>query len=171
MHNNLRSQTQIRLDEGFLGFESTPTAGNERRRVGVGLIDESLRLNTITNRSEKGDFSMNVARNFAINPGGNPLLFVIKKNVSILRNLVTQWVAFAAAGSAEDGRPVVRDVPVLVIDDEADYGSVDTREGAVESLTATVDNVNTIVREMRETRGSVWKIAARSAGWWRAEGA
>ena len=38
LHNNLRSQTQIRLDEGFLGF-ATISDGDELPAVGVGLID------------------------------------------------------------------------------------------------------------------------------------
>src|SRR5256885_12256402 len=52
VHNSLRSQTQIRMDEGFLGFMSeTPGVGqNTFKRVGVGLIDSSIVANTGTNR-------------------------------------------------------------------------------------------------------------------------
>lgn len=39
MHNNLRSQTQIRLDEGFLGF-TTSVIQDEMHIVGVGEIDK-----------------------------------------------------------------------------------------------------------------------------------
>ena len=35
-----------------------------------------------------------VANNLGINPGGRPLLFVIKKNVSVLRNLQS-WLMVA----------------------------------------------------------------------------
>jgi len=133
IHNNLRSQTQMRLDEGFLGYESMPPREAQRRGlrpIGVGPLDPELRTDTITNRSERGDFSRAVARNFSINPGGRPLLFVVKKNARVLQNLL-DWVEWASNGRDPDtGRRVVRDVPLLVIDDEADHASVDTNEQA-----------------------------------------
>ena len=129
-HKSLRSQTQIRLDEGFLGYESVAAVATSQgvKAIGVGRIAPGLRPNTITNRNDDGDFKRTVAERFQINPGGAPLLFVIKKNVSVLRNLL-EWVEWAA-GAPVNGRSVVRDVPLLVIDDEADNASVDTREQA-----------------------------------------
>jgi len=131
LHKNLRSQTQMRLDEGFLGYETMPPREAQRRPlnpVGVGLVDQTLRPNYVTNRSDNGDFSRAVANNMGINPGGPPLLFVVKKNSRVLRNLL-DWVNWAANGrDPETGRPLVRGVPLLVIDDEADHASVDTRE-------------------------------------------
>jgi hypothetical protein len=129
IHNSLRSQTQIRLDEGFLGFMSEPVAGGHQafRPAGVGRIDPSIPANTATNRTEHGDFNRIIANQFGIHPGGLPLLFVTKKNVSVLRNL-NNWIS--SCTNAEDpitGRRFVRDVPVLVIDDEADLASIDTR--------------------------------------------
>ena len=41
IHNNLRSQTQTRIDEGFLGFDTQNTRAynmNQTIRIGVGLI-------------------------------------------------------------------------------------------------------------------------------------
>ena len=123
MHNSLRSQTQIRLDEGFLGFMSEPRTGSGQqtfKTTGVGLIDGSIRANTGTNRTEQGDFSSPVANQFGIHPGGLPLVFVIKKNVKVLENLLA-WLRACADGVDEKtNRRFVRRVPVLVIDDEAD---------------------------------------------------
>jgi hypothetical protein len=124
-HNSLRSQTQIRLEEGFLGYDWGASAGGPDatvQRVGVGLQDFTFRADTITNRSDNGDFRRQVANNFAISPGGRPLLFVVKKNSSVLRNLLT-WVRGAATAG---GDTLVKGIPLLVIDDEADQGSVDT---------------------------------------------
>ncbi len=131
IHNSLRWQTQRRLDKGFLGYDSSQSrsVNSIRSAIGVGCIDPSCpRPNTITNSTEKGDFNRAIAKKFNISPGITPLLFVIKKNASVLKNLL-EWVEWATPHRDEEtGRPVIRDVPLLVIDDEADYGSVDTRE-------------------------------------------
>jgi hypothetical protein len=129
IHNSLRSQTQIRLDEGLLGYDSVRNLPqNAREPVGVGKIHPGAKIDTITTRLEDGDFKLSVARQFNINPGGNPLLFVIKKNGGVLKNLL-EWVEWAAGDSkTEDNRPLVRDVPLLVIDDESDHASIDTRK-------------------------------------------
>jgi hypothetical protein len=127
LHDNLRSQTQSRLDEGFLGSDSQSRQAQQAERyVGVGRINQSLRANTITTSSQKGDFNRAVANQFAITPGTDPLLFVIKKNVSVLRNLLT-WVEWNGQLDPASGRKVVRQVPLLLIDDEADHASVNTR--------------------------------------------
>lgn len=130
VHNSLRSQTQIRLDEGFLGFMSeTPGEGqNTFKRVGVGLIDSSIVANTGTNRTQLGDFNERVAKQFGIHPGGLPLVFVVKKNVSVLNNLINWIGSCADALDHSTGRKYVRNVPALIIDDEADLASVDTRQ-------------------------------------------
>jgi hypothetical protein len=131
-HDSLRSQTQLRLDEGFLGYESSQMFRAEGMKlVGVGKLDPGCPPpDTITNRSENGDFNRSTADRFKIQPGGKPLLFVVKKNASVLKNLV-RWVDFYATPGA-GGRKMVRGVPLLVIDDEADYASVDTGVGNID---------------------------------------
>jgi hypothetical protein len=127
-HNSLRTQTQMRLEEGFLGHDRGAGLAGPQKPIGVGLIDPRPRADSITNRLS--DFKRQVALNFAINPGDRPLLFVVKKNASVLRNLLG-WVDWAANAKDSKGRRYVRDVPLLVIDDEADQGSIDTRRGAI----------------------------------------
>jgi len=135
IHKSLRSQTQIRLDEGFLGYESKDDAIEgataSRKFIGVGLIDPSISANTITTRADDGDFKVSVRRNFHIGPESLrvPLLFVVKKNARVLQNL-NSWVERSAQKKITVGgveRSVVADVPLLVIDDEADHASIDTR--------------------------------------------
>jgi len=130
MHNNLRSQTQMRLDEGFLGYDSIrnlPTGGAVPL-IGVGEINPGVqRPDTITTRLENGDFKREVANHFNISPGGYPLLFVVKKNGSVLRNLL-EWVEWAANSTDQDGRRIVSGTPLLLIDDECDLASIDTRD-------------------------------------------
>ena len=129
-HNNLRTQTQIRLEEAFIGYDITASNDeNARVPIGVGTIssDPSLRVDTITNRSEKGDFNRSVANNFGMNPGGRPLVFVIKKNASVLKNLV-KYLESVHSDKDKDGNYFISDIPLLLIDDEADQGSVDTKK-------------------------------------------
>ena len=130
LHNNLRSQTQMRLDEGFLGFETKPVA-EEMQIVGVGEIngDPGIRPNFATNRTNGGDFTTSVARNLGISPEQRPWLFVVKKNKTVLDRLL-KWIRNHVADlhDQESGRRIVTNLPLLVIDDEADHASVDTGE-------------------------------------------
>ena len=128
MHNSLRSQTQIRIDEGVLGFDSIfHTASASGNRIGVGNFGTIPPVDTVTTREDSGDFSRKLAKNLHINPGGHPLLFVVKKFGSVLKNLI-EWVSWAAGLRAiGNERRSIQGIPLLVIDDEADHGSVDTR--------------------------------------------
>jgi hypothetical protein len=142
LHNNLRSQTQLRLEEGFLGYQ-TDTRQDLPKPIGVGLIDSdsSIAPNCATTRADSGDFSKVVARRLAIAPEARPWLFVVKKNKTVLSDLL-RWIQTRVAdlpvdlgdGEAGDPRdlPLVRkrvtQLPLLIIDDEADNGSVDTKE-------------------------------------------
>lgn len=131
MHNNLRSQTQVRLDEGFLGWESGAEEG--RPTVGVGKNRKFLPADTITTRQDNGDFKKSKAESFRVSIGKVPLLFVVKKNVSVLNNMV-KWVrSLPTEVDPETGRVYVPDIPILVIDDEADHASVDTKKGPVDA--------------------------------------
>ncbi|HEY9010157.1 MAG TPA: endonuclease, partial [Devosia sp.] len=128
-HNNLRSQTQIRLEESFLGYETSGLDREPSRLIGVGQIDSDLELapNCMTTRAEHGDFNTKVATHFSASPEKRPWLFVVKKDPTVLRQLLN-WIRkkVADATDPEDGRPVVSTLPLLVIDDEADNASVDT---------------------------------------------
>ena len=131
LHNNLRAQTQLRLDEAFLGFKTSAIDGDYLAPIGVGEIDsdQAIRPNYATNRTEKGDFSTRIAHNLGITPEQRPWLFVVKKNKTVLERLLG-WIRNHAADTydKETGRPIVTNLPLLLIDDEADHASVDTRE-------------------------------------------
>ena len=99
LHNNLRSQTQVRLDEGFLGYE-TRVNTSDVKLAGVGLIDTDpgIRPNYATNRSNSGDFNRAVARSLGISPEQRPWLFVVKKNKTVL-TLLLNWIRNRAANT------------------------------------------------------------------------
>jgi hypothetical protein len=130
LHNNLRAQTQIRLDEGFLGFATIPNV-DEKPVVGVGEIDRdhAIRPNYATNRSDKGDFDTKASKTLGVTPEERPWLFVVKKNKTVLQRLL-YWINNHAwdAQDEDTGRKLVTKLPLLVIDDESDHGSVDTGE-------------------------------------------
>lgn len=130
LHNNLRSQTQIRLEESFLGYETSST-GDLGLPIGVGEIDSDAKIqpNCATNRSNTGDFNTKASRHLAISPEQRPWLFVVKKNKTVLERLL-KWIRahVADATDAATGRRFVSNLPLLLIDDESDHASVDTGE-------------------------------------------
>ncbi len=134
VHNSLRSQTQIRLDEGFLGFDTRLNlrGDQENLRIGAGAMpgQKLLIAHSLTSSNDSGDFKRATADGTQLIPGGkDPIILVVKKSVSILDNLL-KWVS-SVRGVNDDtipGGKIIRDVPVFVIDDEADYASANTRE-------------------------------------------
>jgi hypothetical protein len=132
IHNSLRSQTQLRLDTGFLGFdtqrrqltESDDDIGFTAAALGVGRLLGVPRLDvaSLTSSHESGDFGIKKANSLGILVGNYPVLLVVKKHRKILDNL-REWV-LATLGTGEP--KIVRDLGLLVIDDEADNASVNT---------------------------------------------
>jgi Z1 domain len=120
IHNNLRRQTQARIDEAFIGRSSDP---EDRRSIGVGLDLGYPHPATLTNINE--DFNKNTAAKsgWKINDFSKPIILIIKKNVTTLTALHKWLKALNAKG---DGR--ISDVPMLLIDDEADNASINTNK-------------------------------------------
>ncbi len=135
VHNSLRSQTQLRLDEGFLGFDtrlSLLAEDQENQRIGAGKMPSApfLVAHSLTSSADGGDFKAATANGTRLIPGGrDPIILVVKKRVSILENLIA-WVQSVRAvdDPTTPGGKIVRDVPMLVIDDEADNASANTNE-------------------------------------------
>src|SRR5258708_3039447 len=130
MHKNLRSQTQLRVDQGFLGFDTQRNrAFNQNNlRIGAGALPgaEFLLAHSLTSRADAGDFNSTVANNMNVVPGGEPIVLVVKKNKSVLQNLLNWSIGVRGEIDPKTNRRVVRDVPLLVIDDEADNASINT---------------------------------------------
>ena len=156
LHNNLRAQTQMRLDEGFLGYETSAIESNGNKLIGVGKIDPSpaLRPQYVTNRTETGDFNTKFAKNLGVSPEQRPWLFVVKKNKTVLTRLLN-WIQshVAETKDPESGRPLVTHLPLLIIDDEADHASVDTGEKVVDEdgnpdLDHEPTAINSLIRQI-----------------------
>lgn len=125
LHNSLRSQTQQRLDDDFIGFDSDrdDRTLNATNRIGVGKFFQHPVVHYVTTSNENGDFSRAHANQVGLNPAGSdPIILIIKKNVSIIRNL-HNW---ADRMGRIDGQDKIKNIPLMVIDDECDNASVDT---------------------------------------------
>lgn len=119
--NSLRSQTQERIDEGFIGVDSSQFLENKENFVGVGKIDRERKPLSVTTLDE--DFSISLARKLQVQLKDytEPAVFVVKKNASVLKNLI-RWFDNANTNKHK------KDIPLLIIDDEADYASVNTKK-------------------------------------------
>lgn len=122
--SDLRSQTQMRLDEAFLGIDTSIAAkGGPRVLIGAGKYNPLP--SPIAFTSVEKDFSVSAVRQMTTSlsrsENDKPMLFVIKKNVSVLKNLL-DWMK--SSGQYGDHKI---DNSILVIDDEADYASINTK--------------------------------------------
>ncbi len=125
IHNNLRNQTQERIDEGFIGRDTgrLATQGKKgNRAIGVGLFDDRHVPVGLTNTL--ADFRKDTAstNTSQIDSYKVPVVLVIKKNHNTLRNLL-DWLRENSAR----GDDQMIDQPMLLIDDEADNASINTK--------------------------------------------
>ena len=113
--DNLRNQTQERINETFVGFQ-------DGRPVGVGILNserERIPFSLTTISEDFGTRVQLIAANFHTEQLSQPNILVIKKNKYILENL-KKWL--------ESQGSTIKKVPMLVIDDESDYASINTKE-------------------------------------------
>jgi hypothetical protein len=119
---DLRQQTQTRFDTDLLGVDSETWEDGINnaaiRYVGVGQIS-GLRAHLMT--TVRHDFSKSKRRSsITWVEGGLPTVFVTKKTPSLLNNIRTYIKSQAPGGRL--------DIPLIVVDDESDWGSPNTRE-------------------------------------------
>ncbi|MFB6726263.1 Z1 domain-containing protein [Kribbella sp. NPDC056345] len=100
IHNGLRRQTQVRLDE---------------------LLKDLNKDKWVTMTQESTDFVAPPQRASALLSSNKPILIVAKKNTAVLKRIV-RWL------DTPDGRDALQTARVLVIDDEADQASVATAQ-------------------------------------------
>ena len=126
---SLRQQTQERIDEGLIGSDSKLRAGkpgsapDAERYIGVGALRRDLAtafgMTTVLRDFRK---SSQEATNIRIaSDESRPYIFVVKKNKSVL-DALSQWLSQQPQTAGQ------LDIPLLLIDDEADYASLNTNE-------------------------------------------
>jgi Z1 domain len=141
VHNNLRNQTQKRIDEGFVGRDSARLLSQrESRFIGVGKYDKNRRPVTFTNSLKDFSKSMATGVGIPLQTLNEPAVFVIKKNYNTLKHL-TEWLS---EHNASRGDKKI-DTPMLLIDDEADNASINVSYGKDE-----VSRINGQIRDLLE---------------------
>lgn len=145
IHNNLRKQTQIRIDEGFVGRDSTPD--RKRKEVGVGILNRNRKFPITLTTTDK-DFTKQIANQLVADLQGfsQPVVVVIKKNVHTLHNLYNWLKEWNLKGSTDK----IADIPMLMIDDEADNASVNTKRGDLDP-TRTNQEIRQILSLFRKS--------------------
>lgn len=107
----LRRQTNIRLKHELVGY-------SDNRIGAVRMPPVGKQWHEFTSGDLDGDFQPGLVNHAALQ-GSQPVLIVMKKNSAVLRRLL-RWI--------DEAPPEVRrTLPFLLIDDEADQASVDTR--------------------------------------------
>ena len=121
IHDELRQQTQIRIDRELTGHNNLNLEGDF---IAWNDYEEARRWHNLTSAGwldgkETGEFSgkgINKFKDIFLSKE-RPVLAIIKKNVKIMERLI-KWIE----NSEEKDRV---NVPILIIDDEADQASVD----------------------------------------------
>ena len=139
IHNNLRSQTQKRVNEGFIGYDS-----EKQEYVGVGKSNDPDTVALIKAKQPHcfttvtDDFSGKTRASTAVRPENakNPVIMVVKKNYHTLDNII-EWLR-----NNDDGQRFIN-TPALIIDDEADNASINTSKKPNETT-----RINGQIREM-----------------------
>jgi hypothetical protein len=126
--NDLRRQTQERVDSGVVGRVSRHlinTRAGGAETIGVSKFRSSSK-NVHTLTTTEGDFSSSFANSLGVNLTGlsEPAIFTVKKQTKVLENLY-EWIKNHHLLEPEKGKKL--DLPLLLIDDEADYASVNTK--------------------------------------------
>ena len=145
--DDLRSQTQKRLDRGVIGGDTRlpPDGTVGWAKIGVEFYRTGTTRRSViplTDARLDGDFSAKKFTGMQIG-GESALLLVVKKNSKILRR-IHKW-AQAYAQERAGGKPgILPDVPLLLIDDEADSAGINVAPNDEEHPSA----INTRIREI-----------------------
>jgi len=118
IHNDLRAQTQLRLEEEVVGISSQQ--GRKKKRLGVSKIVENNSQHLVQTLTTVDNDVSNQSALASYNLKNSRTLLVVKKNKDVLASLFLQLEVFL--------KQINDKVPVLIIDDEADQASIDTNE-------------------------------------------
>jgi len=147
IHSVLRRQTQIRLDKELTGmndvgisepFISEPGTAKHWNRITTAHVRKRQSRDGVERISDLGEFdTVNDPFSSYCNRS-NPTIAIVKKNVKVLERLIGYIDNSDAASRAN--------MPILIIDDEADQASVDGNANDPDSdPSSTNDRIRTIL--------------------------
>ena len=114
---SLRKQTQQRVEEGFIGWDSFNGVP-----VGVGRGDPTPKAFTSRGKDFVGTDNQNTTYKLS-NYSSEPMIFVLKKNVSVLKKVYSSLRTINTTAAQ-----LKINYPALIIDDEADNASINTNK-------------------------------------------
>ena len=118
----LRQQTQERMEEDIIGYTIRIDSHNTTKfeTVGVGKLNNYKKIVTAFNDfPKKAGITMS-----SLEAHSSLVMFIVKKNVTVLRNLYA-WLTGDNQNLNEEGK---LPFSLLLIDDEADNASINTRK-------------------------------------------
>jgi hypothetical protein len=145
--NDLRSQTQLRTDMGFLGWDTLVdrTEDSENSSFGVSKYDARPQAHYLTTSAMTGDFKTTSRQIIGTNPRAGQVVMVVKKNTTVLKELI-RW--FADRGDPlADGKRLIKSLPLLVIDDEADNASVNISSDSISSINGLIRSLLSLFQQ------------------------
>jgi len=147
MTNSLRTQTQERINEAFIGRIASNVRAVQNQKIGVGYFSKEGKQNPATLTTLEDDFKMANIRAVAgvrISQLKVPLIFVCKKHSRTLQNLndyLEQEIKY------ENHTNI--DTTLLLIDDEADNASINTKYDKGE-ITKINEGIRSILRKFNK---------------------
>lgn len=120
--NGLRRQTQLRVEEGVIGFETKDLGAHSNKQVGVGKTrPKDLRVIPFTSSDDDFDSkTLDVLYSVGLRDINGPVILTTKKWHTVLDNLY-KWLK--RTHDLDPTKNKLLDFPLLFIDDEADYAT------------------------------------------------
>lgn len=128
IHNDLRAQTQLRLEEEVLG----------KNNIGVGTILENSATKFIHSLTAVEADITGIKSNISYSLSGTKNLLVVKKNKDVLEHLKLLLSNLIRQANGHN-------IPTLIIDDEADQASIDTSD---KNKGEDPKTINRLIREI-----------------------
>ena len=136
---NLRKQTQERIDDGFITKRDSDS-------------EEYAKVKPISNTNTLEDFNKLERLPASLDQSSNAIVFVCKKNKDVLENLLNKWVIETHELESEkfpnNSKQISGEHSLLLIDDEADYASVNTADTSTKDKASDRTRINELIRQI-----------------------
>ncbi len=147
MTNSLRYQTQVRLDKTFVGKSSVSDATQAKLYEVANILKGTDATYSprfpFCGTTQISDFSTATARSIGAHQGAfaEPILFVTKKSPVVLEK-IRDWLS-----GLNNGQQL--DLPLLLIDDEADNASINTSKD-LDKTTKINERIRSILKTCKQ---------------------